>query len=146
MQSLIGQMEKIFIEVQVNVEASLDKVWQCWNGPEHIVNWNFASDDWCAPKAVVDLKPGGQFVCRMESKDGTMGFDFKGIYNVIKPMELIEYTLEDDRTVRIEFKENESGVQLIEKFEAEHENSVELQQFGWQAILNNFKHYVESNS
>ena len=146
MQSLIGQMEKIFIEVQVNVEASLGKVWECWNGPEHIVNWNFASDDWCAPQAAVDLKPGGQFVCRMESKDGTVGFDFKGIYDVIKPMELIEYTLEDDRTVRIEFKERENGVQLIEKFEAEHENSVELQQAGWQAILNNFKQYVESNS
>lgn len=139
-------MENEFIEVKVTVRASLDKVWECWNGPEHIVNWNFASDDWCAPRAEVNLKPGGQFVCRMEAKDGSMGFDFRGVYDVVKPMEFIEYTLEDDRKVSIEFLEGEGGIQVIEKFEAENENATELQQAGWQAILNNFKQYVESKS
>ncbi|HRG67758.1 MAG TPA: SRPBCC family protein [Saprospiraceae bacterium] len=139
-------MEKIVIEVKVTVSSNLDKVWEYWNSPEHIVNWNFASDEWCAPRAEVNLKPGGHFVCRMESKDGCMGFDFSGVYDVIKPLELIEYTLEDNRKVSIEFLEGAGGIQVIEKFEAESENAIELQQAGWQAILNNFKRYVESKS
>lgn len=139
-------MEKIVIEVKVTVSSNLDKVWEYWNSPEHIVNWNFASDEWCAPRAEVNLKPGGHFVCRMESKDGSMGFDFSGVYDVIKLLELIEYTLEDNRKVSIEFLEGAGGIQVIEKFEAESENAIELQQAGWQAILNNFKRYVESKS
>lgn len=139
-------MEKEVIVVKVMIASSLNKVWECWNGPEHIVKWNFASDEWCAPRAEVNLKAGGQFVCRMEAKDGSMGFDFKGVYDVVNPMELIEYTLEDDRKVSIEFLEGAGGIQVIEKFEAERENAIELQQAGWQAILNNFKRYVESKS
>ena len=75
-----------------------------------------------------------------------MRFDFSGVYDVIKPLELIEYTLEDNRKVSIEFLEGAGGIQVIEKFEAESENAIELQQAGWQAILNNFKRYVESKS
>ncbi|MEI2695074.1 MAG: SRPBCC family protein [Saprospiraceae bacterium] len=139
-------MESKIIEVSVTVKSSLDTIWECWSDPKHIVNWNFASDDWCAPRATVDLRSGGSFLCRMEAKDGSMGFDFNGIYDLVQPKDRIEYTLEDGRMVSIHFMKDNEGILVVEKFEAENENSLELQQTGWQAILNNFKQYVESIS
>jgi uncharacterized protein YndB with AHSA1/START domain len=139
------KMEKISITVEVQVNAAIDKVWQYWTEPVHIVNWNFASDDWCAPKATNDLKVGGKFSSRMEAKDGTIGFDFSGVYDQVKMNEIIDYTLDDDRKVKIVFSASEDGTKLIETFEAETENSIELQKGGWQAILNNFKKYAELN-
>ena len=133
------------ITVQTTVQADLRKVWEFWTRPEHIVNWNFASDDWCCPSATNDLRPNGAFNWRMESKDGKMGFDFTGTYDKISDGKLISYTMSDGRTVHIRFEPKGDGVDLSETFEAEETNSLELQRTGWQAILGNFKRYVEAD-
>lgn len=133
--------EKITVETLVN--APIEKVWQYWTKPEHVTQWNHASDDWHTTRAENDLRIGGKFVSRMEAKDGSFGFDFEGIYDEVLTNEKINYTLLDDRKVNITFLQTDNGVHLMETFEAETENTVELQKMGWQAILNNFKNYVE---
>lgn len=132
------------LTVEVTVNASIQNVWNCWTQPEHIVQWNFASDEWCCPNASNDLNIGGKFNWRMEAKDGSMGFDYWGIYTDIQPLKSIDITLGDDRKVEITFIENEAGVRVLESFETEDENTAELQRNGWQSILNNFKKHVES--
>ena len=133
------------ITVSTRVNAKINKVWQFWTDPIHIVNWNFASDDWCCPTAINDLSPGGELNWRMEAKDGSMGFDFTGTYKTIVQNEIIHYEISDGRTVKISFKTEQDEVVLTETFDAEDQNSAELQKAGWQAILNNFKKYVEEN-
>jgi len=134
---------KSFITVQVTVNAAIEKVWACWTRPENITKWNFASDDWHSPSAQNDLVPGGRFLWRMEAKDGSFGFDFSGVYDEVILHEYISYTLDDGRIVQITFKPDGNNTEVAEVFEAEAENSLELQQSGWQAILNNFKKYAE---
>jgi uncharacterized protein YndB with AHSA1/START domain len=131
------------ITVEILVKASIEKVWEFWTKPEHITKWNHASEDWHTPRVENDLRIGGKFLSRMEAKDGSFGFDFEGIYDSIITNEKISYTLLDDRKVTILFSQTENEVKITETFEAENENPLELQQFGWQAILNNFKNYVE---
>lgn len=135
--------DKITIETTIN--APIDLVWKLWTSPEHIINWNFATTEWCCPSAVNDLKRGGEFKWRMEAKDGSMGFDFTGTYQQIKENELITYKMSDDRAVSIDFSIEGESVRIVESFEAEGTNSDEQQRAGWQAILDNFKKYVESN-
>jgi uncharacterized protein YndB with AHSA1/START domain len=132
------------ITVETIVAAPRSKVWDCWTNPEHIVHWNNASDDWCTPAAQSDLRPGGRFVYRMEATDGSMGFDFTGTFDELREHELIRYTIADNRKVEVEFGEAEGGTSVVERFEAEQVHSEDLQRQGWQAILNHFKHYVES--
>lgn len=134
---------KITVEAVVN--APVEKVWNCWNQPEHIKNWCAASDDWHAPKAENDLKVGGQFSTRMEAKDGSFGFDFGGIYDEVKTNELIEYTMGDGRKVIVKFSSNGNETKVVETFDAENTHPVEMQRGGWQAILDNFKKYTEAN-
>ena len=134
------------ITVQNTINASIEKVWELWTAPEHVMKWNNASEDWHTPFAENDLKVGGKFKYTMASTDGTMRFDFEGIYtNVVNPS-LIEYKLADDRKVKITFESQKNGVLLIEKFDPETENSEALQQQGWQAILDNFKKHVENST
>ena len=135
------------IEVSTTVNAPLSKVWSSWTDASHIIHWNFASDDWTCPRATNPLKIGATFNWRMEAKDQSMGFDFKGTYTDIQEEALIVYELEDGRRVEISFTEEVEGKVLIkESFEAEGSHSDELQSQGWQAILGNFKKYVESLS
>lgn len=131
------------ITVQTKIKASIDKIWDLWTLPEHITRWNMASDDWYTPYAENDLKVGGKFKCTMASKDGTMSFDFIGTYSAIQDKKLIAYTIEDGRIVIVVFEEQEDGFEVREYFEPETVNSEELQHQGWQAILDNFKKYVE---
>ena len=133
---------KITIETLVN--APLDAVWSAWNEPEDIKRWNSAQDDWHTTRSTVDLRTGGTFMSRMEAKDGSVGFDFEGTYTRVDPKRLIEYRMSDGREVRVEFEELSGGVQVTETFDAETENSPELQRQGWQAILDNFARYVEA--
>jgi len=133
------------ITVQTKVQAPLDKIWSFWTVPEHITKWNSASEDWHTPYADNDLKVGGKFKYTMASKDGTMSFDFIGTYSVIQDKRKIAYTIEDGREVIIVFEQQEDGVIIRESFDPELENPKELQQQGWQAILDNFKKYVEAN-
>ncbi|MBP6550700.1 MAG: SRPBCC family protein [Flavobacterium sp.] len=133
------------ITVETLVNASIEKVWTFWTKPEHITKWNAASDDWHTTRAENDLRIGGKFLSRMEAKDGSFGFDFEGVYIDVIINGKISYTLLDDRKVTITFSQTENGIQITETFEAENQNPLELQKLGWQAILNNFKNYVENN-
>jgi uncharacterized protein YndB with AHSA1/START domain len=138
-------MEKKAITVQNTVNAPIEKVWEYWTSPSHITKWNFASEDWHSPSAENDLRTGGKFTARMEAKDGSVGFDFAGVYNEVRQHELIKYTMGDGRKVTVGFTNLDDKTKIIETFEAENTNSVELQTTGWQTILDNFKNYVESN-
>lgn len=137
--------EKTSIIVEANILAPVEVVWQYFTDPEHIVHWNNASPDWHTPKAENDLQVGGKFSYTMAAKDGSFSFDFWGIYDTIKENQLLKYALGDNRKVSIEFISVEDDTKIIETFEAESENSIELQKSGWQAILDNFKKYVEEN-
>ncbi|MES2516623.1 MAG: SRPBCC family protein [Bacteroidota bacterium] len=137
-------MEKIIISVESTINAPLTTVWDCWTNPEHIKGWTFASDDWHSPIATNDLQTGRKFLTRMEAKDGSFGFDFEGTYTLVEPLKKIEYVLADEREVKIAFIDEGNSIKVIESFNPENENPIELQQGGWQAILNNFKKYVES--
>lgn len=132
------------ITVEATVNAPIQKAWDYWTKPEHIMKWNFASDDWQCPKAENDIRTGGKFMSRMEAKDGSFGFDFEGVYDEVKPLELISYSMSDGRKVNIHFSSEGNQTTVKESFDAESENSAEMQKAGWQAILNNFKKYVES--
>ena len=133
------------ITVQATVNAPIEKVWKLWSLPEHITKWNSASEDWHTPRAENDLRTGGKFSSRMEARGGSFGFDFGGVYDKVKEHELIEYTMGDGRKVKISFSEEDGSTKVVETFDAESQNSIEMQQSGWQAILDNFKKYTESN-
>jgi uncharacterized protein YndB with AHSA1/START domain len=136
---------KTIITVEATVNATVNRVWKFWTSPEHIIHWNNASDDWHTPQAENDFRVGGSFLSRMEAKDGSFGFDFAGAYNEIETHKRIVYTLFDGRKVRINFTATSNSTTIIESFEAEKENPIQIQKNGWQSILNNFKRYVESN-
>ena len=136
---------KTVITVQNVIDAPVEKVWSYWTKPEHITKWCSPSDEWHTPTAQNDIRTGGKFNSRMEAKDGSMGFDFEGVYDEVRPNEYIEYTIADGRKVTIDFTSQGNSTKLVESFEAENMNSVEMQQGGWQAILDNFKKYTEAN-
>ena len=134
-------MEKIIVQTVVNLPVT--KVWMYWTIPEHITEWNAASADWVTSRAENDLRVGGQFIYRMEARDGSFSFDLKGTYTDVIENELISYKLEDNRIVKIEFVTNDRITKVVESFDAESENPIEMQRDGWQAILDNFKKYAE---
>jgi len=132
------------ITVQTLVNAPLAKVWNAWNNPSDIKQWNAASEDWHTTQSTVDLREGGKFTARMEAKDGSFGFDFDGTYTRIVPHKLIEFRIGDGREVTVEFEEQGTAVLVRETFDAETVNAPELQPQGWQAILDNFRRHVEA--
>lgn len=132
------------ITVETVVKSKLKTVWDAWNNPADIKQWNAASEDWHTPKSTVDLRKGGKFVARMEAKDGSQGFDFEGEYTRVVPNETIEYRMSDGREVKVEFAEEAGGVLVKETFDAETQNPPALQRAGWQAILNSFSRHVEA--
>ncbi|MGE5356211.1 MAG: SRPBCC family protein [Deltaproteobacteria bacterium] len=138
-------MEKIKITIQAIISADIQKTWEFYTNPEHIINWNFASDDWQCPTASNDLRIGGKYLTRMEAKDGSFGFDFEAIYDQISIRESFIYTMPDGRQVNVNFKDRGNQTEIIVTFDAETVNSVEMQKNGWQAILNNFKTYTETH-
>lgn len=139
-------MDKTKITVQATVKAPIEKVWDYWNEPEHIKKWNSASPDWHTPKSENDLRAGGRFTARMEAKDGSFGFDFGGTYDEVETHQYISYTMDDGRQTYITFtSDGGNETKVVETFEAESQNPVEMQQGGWQAILDNFKKYTETN-
>ena len=133
------------ITVQVLVNAPVAKVWEMWNVPEHITKWAFASADWHAPEAENDIREGGKFRTRMAAKDGSSEFDFSGTYTIVLPHERIEYVMDDGREVSVTFEDQGGATKITETFDPESENTEEMQRSGWQAILDNFKKYVEGN-
>jgi len=141
----MATQEKTVLTVKASVNAPVEKVWDYWNTPAHITQWNSASEDWHSPRSENDLRAGGKFSHRMEAKDGSFGFDYAGVYDVVTPNKYLEFTLGDGRKVTVEFTANGDSTQINESFEAESTNSLELQQGGWQAILDSFKKYAENN-
>lgn len=133
------------ITVETTVNVPVHKAWEYWNKPEHITQWSYASDDWHTPWAKNDLRDGGSFSSRMEARDGSMGFEFGGVYDAVKEHEYIEYTMSDGRKVKINFIPEGNKTYVVESFDAESENPVEMQKEGWQAIMDNFKKYAERN-
>ena len=133
--------EKIAIEA--DIQAPVETVWRCWTAPEHMVQWNFASDDWRCPSAENDLRVGGRCRSRMEAKDGSFGFDMEYVYDEVVPQQKLSYTLTDGRTVQMRFESVGGATRVSTLFDPEKQNPAEMQQAGWQAILNNFKAYVE---
>lgn len=145
------------ITVETTVKAPIEKVWEYWHSPDHIEKWAFASDDWEARDAENDVRVGGKFKTTMAAKDNSAKFDFTGVYTAVTDQKLIEYNMDDPdgdasqpngasgRHVKVEFIETPDGVKIIETFDPENENPVEMQRDGWQAILNNFKKHTESN-
>lgn len=134
------------ITVETLVKAKLNKVWDAWNNPADIKQWNTAQADWHTTRSTVDLREGGKFSARMEAKDGSQGFDFEGTYTRIVPQKTIEYRMGDGREVTVEFVERTGGVLVTETFDAENEYPPEFQRAGWQAILDNFGRHVEAKA
>lgn len=132
-----------YIKVETSVNAPIEKVWEYFIQPSHIVKWNSASDDWHTVSAENDVFIGGKFSYRMEAKNGSMGFDFGGTYTRIRPLEYIEYIIEDGRKVKINFIKGVDSIKILKFFEPEKVNPIEAQKKGWLGILNNFKRYVE---
>lgn len=132
------------IKVVATAKVSIEKAWQAWTTPADIKEWNTASPDWHTTHAEVDLKAGGKFLSRMDAKDGSMGFDFEGIYTSIEEHRMIAYSLGDGRKVCIEFTPVDGGVKIEETFDPDTENPLDIQAQGWQAILDNFVKYVEA--
>jgi len=137
-------MAIVNITIETLVHAPINLVWDTWNSPNHVVHWNHASDDWHSPKAENNFVVGGKFVYRMEAKDNSFGFDFSGTYEEIVDKKRVVTRLDDNRLVKTEFYGENDSVRIVETFEAEDQNSIELQREGWSAILNNYKLYTES--
>ena len=138
-------MKSSTITVKVTISADEIKVWDYYTAPEHITQWNFANDDWCCPSANNELSVGGKCIARMEAKDGSVGFDFEAVYDEVSVGEKLKYTMSDGRQATIVFKQLNDAVEVKVIFDADNEPSLDMQQAGWQAILNNFKKYVEAH-
>ena len=135
---------KTRISIQQLVNAPVEKVWNYYNGNQHIPHWNFASDDWQCPWAKSDLRAGGQFSSRMEAKDGSMGFEFGGVYDAVETNKRVAYTMGDGRSAEVNFTPQGDKTRIDVSFDAEGTHSIEMQRGGWQAILDNFKKYTEA--
>jgi uncharacterized protein YndB with AHSA1/START domain len=132
---------KITVSALINADKST--VWDCYTKPEHIVNWNFADPSWHCPKAENDMTIGGKYNARMEAKDGSFGFDFEAVYTKIDMGNAYSYGF-GDRFCDVSFHDVEGQTEIIVSFDPETEHPLDMQQLGWQSILNNFKSYVES--
>lgn len=140
------EANKIAVTVEALVKAPIEKVWSSWTEPKHITKWNQASDDWHSPHAENDLRTGGKFKTTMAAKDGSMSFDFEGVYTNVQQHKVIEYAMADGRKVSVVFSQNGNQTKVVETFDPENENPIEMQRGGWQAILDSFKKYTEATS
>jgi uncharacterized protein YndB with AHSA1/START domain len=134
------------LTVQALARTDLNTAWSAYNTPDDITQWNTPDPSWHSPRSQVDLREGGKFNTRMEAKDGSMGFDFEGTYTKVVPNEVIEYRMGDGREAIVRFSEEPEGTRIRVDFDPESENPTEMQQEGWQAILDNFARYVEGKS
>lgn len=137
--------EKNSVTIKTTIHAPVAKVWEYWTDPAHIVKWNSASEDWHTPSASNDLRVEGRFTSRMEARDGSQGFDFGGVYTAVDEHARIEYTMDDNRTVKVLFDGDGETTHVTETFDTENTFPVEVQRAGWQSILDSFKKYTEEN-
>jgi uncharacterized protein YndB with AHSA1/START domain len=132
------------ITIETTVQAPVEKVWKCWNEPEHIMQWCQASDDWHAPHAENDPRTGGKFTTTMAAKDGSFSFDFGGVYDQVIEHQLIEYTMGDGRKAKVVFTPEGDATKVVETFDMEDQNPEEMQREGWKAILESFRKHTEA--
>lgn len=132
--------------IEATINAPVARVWQAYNTPSDITQWNFAHESWCCPSAEVDLREGGTYTARMEAKDGSFGFDFGGVYEEVVPEESIVLLMGDGRRSRTRFNEADGQTKVVIEFDLETQNSMAQQREGWQAILDNFARYVEAKA
>ena len=135
---------KTKITVETTVALPVAKVWKIWNDPQDIMKWCQASPEWHVPYAENEVRTGGKFKTTMAAKDGSMSFDFEGVYTQVKENEVIAYAIPDGRTVHVTFTSVGDATKIVETFDPENENPHEMQKGGWQAILNSFKNYAET--
>lgn len=133
------------LSIQATIAASQTKTWEYYTEPEHIVNWNFASDDWHCPAASNDVRPGGKMSATMAARDGSLSFEFEGIYEEVTPYKSMTYSMGDGRKVAVLFEPVGESTLVSVTFDPEQTHSLEMQSEGWQSILDNFKDYTESN-
>lgn len=138
----MAEQTKITIEATVN--APVEKVWQVWNTPADIMQWNTPDPSWHTTSSENDLRPKGKFKSRMEAKAGSFGFDFEGTYDKVELHKEIAYTMPDGRTATTLFDGKDGKTALTTTFDAESENDPDFQKQGWQAILDNFVKYTEN--
>jgi uncharacterized protein len=136
------ELEKIIVKATISIDKQ--KVWDYYTQPKHITKWNFANESWHCPTATNDMRVGGKYSARMEAKDGSFGFDFDATYQEINHGHSFTYEF-GGRLATVDFKEQNGQTEVTISFDPETENSIELQQNGWQAILDNFKKYIEAN-
>ena len=132
------------ITISARIAKPVAHVWDSWTKPEHIMNWNAASDEWHCPKAENDLRVGGSFSSTMAARDGSFSFDFGGVYTAMEEERRIAYTMEDGRKVEVLFTSDGDSTNVKQTFDPDTENPEEMQRGGWQAILDRFKAYVEA--
>ena len=131
------------ITIAATINAPVERVWEAYTTPADITQWNFASDDWWCPSAEADLRVGGAYKARMEAKDGSFGFDFEAVYEEVEPYKAVTMAMSDGRKARTTFEPAGNGTKVTTTFDAETQNSIDMQRDGWQAILDNFTRYVE---
>ncbi|MFT3747522.1 MAG: SRPBCC domain-containing protein [Agriterribacter sp.] len=129
----------------VLVGRPLDIVWEKWITPADIKQWNIPFDNWCCPIVENKVEDGGRFFFRMETKDGREGFDHKGKYDEVIPLQYIKYTQDDGRKSVIEFQQIDQNTIVRESFEPEKLVPNEMQQEFCQSVLQRFKEYVEQD-
>ncbi|MFV0389388.1 MAG: SRPBCC family protein [Pyrinomonadaceae bacterium] len=132
------------VTIEVTAKCDIRKAWSSFTAAENLTRWNFAGDDWHCPKAENELRPGGRFNYRMETKDGNIGFDLTGSFISVDKPESLVYEFDDGRRVEVVFESTEDTTRVIQTFEVENENPVSLQRNGWQTILNNFAAFCET--
>ena len=132
------------ITVRATINADTAKAWDYYTNPAHIVNWNFADPSWHCPTASNDMSIGGRYIARMEAKDGSFGFDFEAIYTEIQAGKTFTYVF-GGREATVTFSPLNHQTEVVVVFDPEEEHPMEMQKAGWQAILDNFKKYVETN-
>ncbi len=131
---------KITVETHVDVAAS--EAWHAFTAAEAITGWNFASPDWQCPSAKVDLRPGGRHFARMEAKDGSIGFDYEGVYEAVDLERRLVLRLTDGRQVTTTFQPSGGGTLVRTVFDADPAAPTGMQKAGWQAILDNYADFV----
>ena len=131
------------LHVSTTVRATPEQSWERLFGANHLLHWYFAHESWHCPSAEFTPEAGGTFSIRMEARDGSFGFDFAGrVLEAEFPVRLVA-ELGDGRAMEFQLTPVEEGCRVDEWFEPESENSHELQQGGWQAILNQFQTYSD---
>ncbi len=134
------------ITIKITILQPVHKVWDCFYNPKHIVKWNFPTTNWQRTKALSDFREGGRFDYRLDYKDKSFGYNFSGYIDEIKVLEYVKSHLDDGRKIEVQFnKIGEKTTEIIEIFEPEVQNSIEMQRVGWYAILDRFHKYVEKN-